>query len=517
MSAVAAAVHPRIIPRRNLEVIIIGAGFGGIAAAIELRRHGVTDVTILERAPDLGGTWFYNSYPGAACDVPSHLYSFSYAKRRDWSQLCSPQAEIHDYIRDVARSHEVDRLVEVNRTVTRCHWSEESCRWTVETAELQSYDADVIILATGQLHQPAFPRIEGIDTFAGRSFHSARWDHGYPLAGKRVAVIGTGASAVQFVPEIAGEVAHLTVFQRTGNWFLPRKNRRYPAIVKEAIKRLPGVQEFRRRFMFQYCEAITLAIRHPRTIGRLAGARSAAFMRSQLEDPEVRRKAWPDYTFGCKRVLFSSYYLAALQRANVELVTDAIKRVLPEGVVTQDGTAREFDVLIWATGFQTTEFMFPMAVTGRDGIELSEQWSGGAHAHLGMTVPAFPNMFVMYGPNTNTSGGSIIFYLETQAAYIRQALDQLTKRDAGAIEVREEVEAASDRALQARFAGTAWTQCNSWYRDEQGRIVANWPGYMREYLEQARELRVSDFEFAPLPERAPVTASGPPEGSSLGA
>jgi cation diffusion facilitator CzcD-associated flavoprotein CzcO len=517
MSAVAAAVHPPSIPRRNLKVLVVGAGLGGIAAAIELREHGISDVTILERAPDLGGTWFYNSYPGAACDIPSHLYSFSYAKRRDWSQFCSPQAEIHDYIRDVARSHGVDDLVQANRTVRSCSWDEKSSRWSVETAELQTYEADVLVLATGQLHQPAIPRIEGIDSFAGHSFHSARWDHGYPLNGKRVAVIGTGASAVQFVPEIARDVSQLTVFQRTGNWFLPRKNRRYPAIVKEAIKRLPGVQEFRRRFMFQYCEAITLAIRHPRTIGRLAGARSAAFMRSQLKDPEVRQKACPDYTFGCKRVLFSSYYLPALQRANVELVTDAITRVVPHGLVTQDGTVREVDCIIWATGFKTTEFMFPMAITGREGTELSEQWSGGAHAHLGMTVPSFPNMFVMYGPNTNTSGGSIIFYLETQAAYIRQALEQLGEREAGAIEVRAEVEAASDRVLQARFAGTAWTQCDSWYRDRQGRIVANWPGYMREYLEQAKELSVSDFEFAPLAERDPVIASGEAEGSSVGA
>jgi cation diffusion facilitator CzcD-associated flavoprotein CzcO len=517
MSAVTAADHPRSLTGRNLEVIVVGAGLGGIAAAIELREHGITDVTILERAPDLGGTWLYNSYPGAACDVPSHLYSFSYAKRRDWSQLCSPQAEIHDYMRDVARAHGVDRLVAPNRTVRSCSWNEESCRWTVETAELQTYEADVLVLATGQLHQPAFPRIEGIDAFAGHSFHSARWDHSYSLTGKRVAVIGSGASAVQFVPEIAGDVDRLTVFQRTGNWFLPRKNRRYPPVVKEAIKRLPGVQEFRRRFMFQYCEAITLAIRHPRTIGRLAGTRSAAFMRSQLKDPEIRRKAWPDYTFGCKRLLFSSHYLRALERENVELVTDAITRVVPEGLVTEDGAVREFDCIIWATGFRTTEFMFPMAVTGRGDTELSEQWSGGAHAHLGMTVPAFPNMFVMYGPNTNTSGGSIIFYLETQAAYIRQALEQLREREAGAIEVRAEVEAASDRALQARFAGTAWTQCDSWYRDEQGRIVANWPGYMREYLEQAKELRVSEFEFAPLPERAPAVASGQREASSIDA
>jgi cation diffusion facilitator CzcD-associated flavoprotein CzcO len=510
-------MHPRTTPSRSLEVIVIGAGLGGVAAAIELRRHGITNVTILERAPDLGGTWFYNSYPGAACDVPSHLYSYSYAKRRDWSQLCSPQSEIHDYIRDVARSHQVDGLVRPNTTVTHCSWSEESCRWTVQTAERETYEADAIVLATGQLHQPAVPRIEGADTFAGHSFHSARWDHAYPLAGRRVAVVGTGASAVQFVPEIAPEVARLSVFQRTGNWFLPRKNRRYPAIVKEAIRRLPGVQEFRRRFMFQYCEAITMAIRHPRTVGRLAGARSAAFMRSQLKDPDTRREAWPDYTFGCKRVLFSSYFLPALQRPNVELVTDAITRIVPEGVLTADGSVHEVDCIIWATGFQTTEFMFPMSVTGRAGTELHEYWSDGAHAHLGMTVPAFPNMFVMYGPNTNTSGGSIIFYLETQAAYIRQALQQLTNRGAGAIEVRPEVEAASDRALQARFAGTAWTRCDSWYRDEQGRIVANWPGYMREYLAQASELSVSDFSFLPLPDPVPVVAPVPQEAGSLNA
>jgi cation diffusion facilitator CzcD-associated flavoprotein CzcO len=240
-------------------------------------------------------------------------------------------------------------------------------------------------------------------------------------------------------------------------------------------------------------------------------------MRSQLKDPDTRREAWPDYTFGCKRVLFSSYFLPALQRPNVELVTDAITRIVPEGVLTADGSVHEVDCIIWATGFQTTEFMFPMSVTGRAGTELHEYWSDGAHAHLGMTVPAFPNMFVMYGPNTNTSGGSIIFYLETQAAYIRQALQQLTNRGAGAIEVRPEVEAASDRALQARFAGTAWTRCDSWYRDEQGRIVANWPGYMREYLAQASELSVSDFSFLPLPDPVPVVAPVQQEAGSLNA
>jgi len=497
MSTAAPLARHRNASLRSLEVAIVGAGFGGIAAAIELKRHGIGDITILDRAPDLGGTWFYNSYPGCACDVPSHLYSFSYHQRRDWSRLCSPRQEIHDYLREVARAEDIERLIHPNRTVTACRWDEHACRWRIATAEGASYEADALVLATGQLHQPSVPAIEGLETFAGHSFHSARWDHDYPLAGKRVAVVGTGASAVQFVPEIAGQVARLTVFQRTGNWFLPRKNRRYPAAMRAAVRWIPGVQALRRKYMFQYCESLTAAIRHPRTFGQLLHLRSAVFLRYQLRDPELRRKVWPGYTFGCKRVLFSSYFLPALQRANVELVTDAIARAVPEGIVTADGRLHAADCIIWGTGFKTTAFMLPMEVRGAGGSVLGESWAGGAHAHLGMSVPGFPNMFIMYGPNTNTSGGSIIFYHEAQAAYMRQALEQLRTRPAGAIEVRAEVEAASDRTVQARFAGTAWTQCDSWYRDESGRVIANWPGYMREYFEQTRRLDPGEYRFAP--------------------
>jgi cation diffusion facilitator CzcD-associated flavoprotein CzcO len=487
-------------------VVIVGAGFGGVAAAIELRRHGIGDVTILEKAPQLGGTWFYNHYPGAACDVPSHLYSFSYAQRRDWTRLCSPQAEIHSYLREVAREHGIARLVRTGRTVTACSWNDEDLTWTVRTAEGETYSADALILATGQLHQPARPRIEGAESFAGHSFHSADWDHDYDLAGKRVAVVGTGASAVQFVPEIAPRARRLTVFQRTGNWFLPRRNRPYPAPVRMAFERLPRLQAYRRQFVFQYTESLTMAIRHPETVGRLAALRSAAFMRSQLPDLELRAKVWPDYTFGCKRILFSSYYLPALGGANVDVVTDAIAHMSDAGIVTADGREHPADCVIWATGFKTADFMFPMQISGRGGRDLREQWTGGAHAHLGITVPGFPNMFVMYGPNTNTSGGSLIFYLEMQAAYIRQALRQLSARGARAIEVRAEVETASDRALQARFAGTAWTRCDSWYRNADGRIVANWPGYMREYRQRVGLLDATEFEFARAGERALIGA-----------
>ena len=491
---------------RHLQIVIIGAGFGGIGAAIELRRHGFRDITILERAADLGGTWFHNTYPGAACDVPSHLYSYSYATRRDWSRLCSPQQEILDYLHGVARDHDVARHVTTDTEVEACLWDDEERRWTVTSTDGRSWAADAVIVATGQLHRPAFPRIPGIEDFEGATFHSAAWDHDVDLRGKRVAVIGTGASAVQFVPEIAKEVAHLSVFQRSGNWFLPRKNHAYPAAIRAIIEHVPGLQSLRRRFLFHYGESLTAMIRNPRTLGRLGKARSQLFMRWQLRDAEVRRKAWPDYTFGCKRVLFSSHWLPALQRTNVELVTDAVTGVTPAGVVTADGLEREVDVLIWGTGFKTTDFMFPMEITGAGGRTLREIWADGAHAHLGMTVPGFPSLFVMYGPNTNTSGGSIIVYLEAQAGYIRQALQLVRSRGVAAIDVRPEVEAASDRALQSRFAGTAWTECDSWYRDESGRIVTNWPGYMREFVDQTRALNPADFALIELPDREPAAA-----------
>jgi cation diffusion facilitator CzcD-associated flavoprotein CzcO len=478
-----------------MQVLIIGAGFGGVAAAIELRRHGFDEITILEAAPGLGGTWFYNTYPGAACDVPSHLYSFSYEQRRDWTRLCSPQAEILKYLGEVAEEHGISGLIHYDQRVTACRFDDATSRWQVQTDGGESYEADALVIAVGQLNQPSIPPLPGRDRFTGHSFHSARWDHGYDLRGKRVAVVGTGASAVQFVPRIAGAVAHLSVFQRTGNWMLPRRNHVYPPLVRALIDHVPGLQWMRRRWVFNYAESLTLAIRHPRTFGRLTALRSAGFMRGQLPDPDLRRRAWPGYTFGCKRVLFSSHYLPALSRPNVELITEPIAEVTETGVVTADGRTHDVDCIIWATGFKTTAFVAPVEVSGARGVRLQDAWRSGAHAYLGMAVAGFPSLFLMFGPNTNTSGGSVIVFHEAQAAYIRQALEH---RRAGAyprVEVRPDVEAASDHELQSRFAGTAWMDCHSWYQDENGRIVTNWPGYMREYMERTRAFAPSEYAF----------------------
>ncbi len=478
-----------------MRVLVVGAGFGGIAAAIELRAHGITDVTIVDAGPGIGGTWLYNTYPGAACDVPSHLYSFSFAQRRNWSRLCSPQPEILEYLRGVAREYGVADLVVPDTRIASARRDEAAGPWTVTAEDGRTFTADVLVVATGQLNRPVVPDIPGQETFAGHQFHSARWDHEHDLSGRRVAVVGTGASAVQFVPEIAHEVEHVSVFQRSGNWFLPRRNRPFPGWWKAAVAHVPGLQRWRRRFITEYTESLTLMIRHPSTIGRVGRLWSTLFMRMQLRDPEMRRKVWPDYTFGCKRILFSSHYLPALQRENVSVTTEKVTEIVPEGVRTADGTTHEVDTIIWGTGFAARDFMFPMEIVGPGGTKLSDEWADGPHAHLGMTVPGFPSLFVLYGPNTNTSGGSIILYLEAQTRYMREALQGMHRRGASAIEVRRDVEAASDAELQARFPGTAWTACDSWYRDEGGRIVTNWPGYMREYLDQTKTVDTDEYTF----------------------
>lgn len=476
-------------------VLVVGAGFGGIAAAIELRAHGIRDVTIVDAAPDIGGTWLHNTYPGAACDVPSHLYSYSFAQRTDWTRLCSPQPEILAYLHDVAKEYGVADLVETNARIVSADRPRTDGPWTATAEDGRSWTADVLIVATGQLNRPIVPDIPGTETFAGHTFHSARWDHEHDLRGRRVAVVGTGASAVQFVPAIAPEVGHMSVFQRSGNWFLPRRNREFPRWWRTAIEHVPGLQRWRRRFITEYCESLTLMIRHPATWGRVGRLYSTLFMRMQLRDPEVRRKAWPDYTFGCKRILFSSQWLPALQRDNVTLETERVTEIVPEGVRTADGRTHEVDTIIWGTGFAATDFMFPMEITGPGGRSLEDSWSDGAHAYLGMTVPGFPSMFVLYGPNTNTSGGSIIRYLENQVRYVREALQEARRRGTSGVEVREDVERAYDEDLQARFPGTAWTRCDSWYRDSSGRIVTNWPGYMRDYEERTRRVDPADYVF----------------------
>lgn len=484
-----------------MRVAIVGAGFSGIAAAIALDREGLDDLVLFEAAGDLGGTWHHNTYPGIACDVPAYLYCYSFEQRSDWERSCPTGDQIQRYLREVAETYGVTPRIRFSTEIVRAGWDDADAHWVLETAAGEREAFDALVVACGQLNRPNWPALPGMERFGGHAFHSARWDHGYDLEGKRVAVVGTGASAVQFVPPVAEAAAHTDVYQRTGNWFMPRWNPPYPGVVRWLFNRVPGMQAARRTFFYWWMEMIVLGLLKVRPLGWVSRLTSAAFMRSQLRDPEVRRKVWPDYRFGCKRILFSSYFLPALQRDDVEVVTDRIEEVTERGIVA-GGVERPVDCIVYGTGFRSHDFVLPMQVGGTAGADLQERWHSGAEAHLGITVAGFPGMFLMYGPNTNLGVGSIIVMIEAQARFVANALAHVRRQGAAAIDVLPEVQAASAARVQERLDGSVWTSCTSWYRDAAtGRVVNNWPGFMTEYVRETRELRPEEYR---LVERRPA-------------
>ena len=466
-------------------VLIVGAGFGGIGMAVELRRAGFGDVTVVEKAAELGGVWRDNTYPGSGCDIPSPYYSFSYAPNPGWPRRFSLRADIQEYLSRVAGAFGIRPRYGVE--VTAASW--DGSRWRVETGTGEVLEADVLVPAVGQLSRPSMPDIPGRTSFTGTAFHSARWDHAADLAGKRVAVIGTGASAIQFVPQIQPKVARLTVFQRTAPYVVPKPDVRYPAW----RKRFPQAQQAERAFFWALCEVGTLGITGNRAVTGAARWIARRHLRGQVTDPGLRAKLTPDYAIGCKRVLFSDDYLPALQQPNVALETSAITEITPAGVRTADGTTHEADVIVYGTGFTATDFLAPIKIRGTR-TDLGDAWANGATAYLGMTVPGFPNMFLMYGPNTNLGCGSIVYMLERQARYIRQAVEHVAAHGSG-LDVREDVAARFDEEMRTRLADTAWTRCRSWYRRGTGPVTTNWPGLVTEYHRRTKRLAVSDFRL----------------------
>lgn len=466
-------------------VIIIGSGFGGIAAAIELKGAGFEDITLLEKSDEVGGVWRENTYPGAACDVPTPLYSYSFEPNPEWPRRFAPQPSILAYIHHVVDAYDVRRHVRLGAEVASCAWSDVEARWTVTLTDGEELHGDVLVPAVGQLSRPAYPSIPGRETFAGEAFHSATWDHGVELAGKRVAVIGTGASAIQFVPAIQPEVASLRLFQRTPPYIAPRNDAAYGARHHALFRRLPFVQTGERLAWWVLMEALTTGFVYSPALGSAFKAYARRHMRRQTASkPGLFEKVWPDYPFGCKRVLLSDTYLPSLAQDNVEVETTAIAGIEPAGVRTTDGTLHEADVIIYGTGFTATDFLAPMTLTGAGGVPLEKVWDEGAHAYYGISVEGFPNMLLMYGPNTNTGGGSIIYFLETQARYVRDFVAHLA-RTGRPLEVRPEVATAFDEETQERLAGSVWTMCASWYRNAFGRVTTNWPGVSAEYRRRA--------------------------------
>jgi cation diffusion facilitator CzcD-associated flavoprotein CzcO len=482
--------------RAHSRIAIVGAGISGIGIAVQLSRAGVHDFIVFERAHDYGGVWQHNSYPGAACDIPSYLYSYSFAQRKGWSRPCSPQAEVLEYLHDVAREYGIEERVRCGTEITSATFDESALEWTLTSTDGEVHRCDVLIVACGQLSRPAIPPIPGLERFRGTVFHSAGWDHDVELAGKRVAVVGTGASAIQLVPPVAVQAAQLDVYQRSAPWMLPRRNPAYRKWFRRLNNRLPGLQHARRNGLWMLSEVMTAAFVRVPALRSLIHASATVFMRRQVPDPELRKKIWPDYPIGCKRVLFSSYYLPALGRPNVELVTDAIVRVAANAIVTSDGAERPAEVIVFGTGFRANDFVTPMQVTGRNGLILDEAWAGGARAHHGVTVCGFPNMFLLYGPNTNLGSGSVIMMIEAQIGYVIQALRALGRSGSGALEVKPEVEATSTATVQERLARTVWTSCKSWYRiDGTGRITNNWPGQVYEYRRLLRHFDAESYRY----------------------
>ena len=462
---------------QHVKVLVVGARFGALGMAIKLQEHGQTDFLVVEKGGDVGGTWRDNTYPGAACDVPSQLYSFSFAPNPVWSRSFSPQPEIQSYLQRVAREAGVlDRFC-FETMVEDAAWDEDDQVWRVTTSA-GSLTADIVVSAAGGLSEPKLPEIKGIEEFGGEIFHSARWNHDYELEGKRVAVIGTGASSIQIVPEIVEQVAHLDVYQRTAPWVMPRNDRAYTRVEKLAFRYLPGVQRAYRTGIYWGRECFVPAFTWRPKLATPAKLQALKNIKDGISDPELRARVTPDFQIGCKRILISNTYYPALDRDDVELVTDGIAEVTPTGIVTKDGTHREVDALVVATGFYTTDQPIAHHIKGRDGRTLADAWAeSGMNAYKGTTISGFPNLFQIVGPNTGLGHSSMVFIIESQIAYILSALQTMGERQIRAVEPRPEVMRSWNDDLHRRMQRTVWNTggCASWYLDEHGRNTILWP------------------------------------------
>lgn len=479
----------------HFEVAIIGSGFGGLGMAIKLKQARQDDFVVLERASDIGGTWRDNTYPGCACDIPSHLYSFSFAPNPNWSEVYSGQAEILAYMRQVARQYGILPHIRFNHNVTKATWQEDKSQWLIETSG-GKVSSTFLVSAHGPLAEPKLPDIPGISDFQGTIFHSARWNHDYDLTNKRVAVIGTGASAVQFVPAIQPKVKEMTIFQRTAPWIMPRMNRAYTLSERERFRRLPLTQWWSRFKMYWLREFNVLGFYNP-TMEKLATSLARKHLEAQISDPELRRKLTPNYNMGCKRIMVSDDFYPALTKPNVNLVTDSITKICPNGVVTADGTNHKVDAIILGTGFYTAETPAAHMFVGKNEQTLESVWRGSPEAYLGTTVHGFPNLFLMVGPNTGLGHNSIIFMIESQLAYIMDGLRQIKAQGYRGLEVRAESQHLFNEHLQQELSKFVWTKggCTSFYLDKKGKNIGLWPGFTFRYQAKTRRFDASAYNL----------------------
>jgi cation diffusion facilitator CzcD-associated flavoprotein CzcO len=461
----------------TLRIAIIGSGFSGLCLGIQLRKAGIESFTIYEKAEHLGGTWRDNTYPGAACDSPAFAYCFSFEQKTDWTRKWVPHDEILGYMEHCAEKYGLLPKIRFGVEIAEARFDEDVGVWNLRSAAGEEIQAEVLVSGTGQLNRPHVPDIPGLDDFRGPHFHSARWDHGCDLSGRRVAVIGNAASAIQFVPEIAPRVERLTIFQRSANWMLPRFDRAYSEAEKRRFTRHPWLAKLYRWWIWASFEMRWPAFRRNRWLSERIARVAERHMREVVRDPKLQDALVPDYPVGGKRILISDDYYPTLNRENVEVVTAGIDHVEADAVVTRDGRRVEADVLIVATGFESTSFLAPIEIYGRGGRSLQKEWADGARAYLGITVSGYPNFFMMYGPNTNLGHNSIIFMIECQTRYIMDCIRRLRRSDVAWIDLRPEVMEAFNRKLERELRDTVWADTGkSWYKTADGRITNNWSG-----------------------------------------
>jgi cation diffusion facilitator CzcD-associated flavoprotein CzcO len=487
---------------RRPTIAVVGGGFGGVGAIVMLRRAGYEDVTVFERGERVGGVWHHNTYPGAACDVPSHLYEFSFEPNPRWSRRYAPQAEIQAYLEEVARRHGVLDRIRTSTEVISARWDEERSVWHLETSA-GDHEADVLITACGQLSVPSVPPIPGLERFEGPAFHTAQWRHDVELAGKRVAVVGTGCSSIQVVPAIQPIVEHVDVYQRSPGWTFPKMDYAYKERTKRLFERFPILQRLDRAAIFAFMELGAAGMTRHRWMlwpFRVAARRQ---IKKAIQDPELRRKVTPKDEVGCKRIMLTDEWYPTLAKPNVELIADNVAEVTPRGIRTADGVERPAEVLVLGTGFKSHGFVAPMEIVGAGGRSLADEWGEVARAYLGLSVPGFPNMFLLYGPNTNGGTGSVIYTIEAGMTHVIAALEELEGANARRIEVRRRTAEAFDRELRTALTETVWhTGCTNWYVDEKGNDPSQWPWLWSAYRRRTAQLDPGAYELtAPAPER----------------
>ncbi|SDP69565.1 Predicted flavoprotein CzcO associated with the cation diffusion facilitator CzcD [Actinopolyspora xinjiangensis] len=489
----------RLRERRGHEtsVVIIGSGFSGLGTAIRLKMEGIEDFVLLEKSWDLGGTWRDNTYPGCACDVPSLMYSFSFEQNPDWSRMFAEQGEIEHYLRHCAEKYDVERHIHYGVEFTGAEWDEHAHRWHVSTADGTEYVGRALVSGVGALHIPNYPDLPGLERFQGEAFHSAEWNHDYDLDGKRVAVVGTGASAIQFVPKVAERAAKLNLFQRTPPWIQPKPDRPIPAKLRRAFRYVPFLQRAVRFAIYMTLEIRSVAVLRDPRLQRVSQWLAKRFIRKQVHDERVREAVTPDYAMGCKRILLSSDFYPSLNRSNVDLNTTGVTEVRENSVVDGDGVEHPVDAIIFGTGFHVTDAFDHLEIVGRGGRKLRDAWKDGMEAHKGIAVSGFPNLYFLLGPNTGLGHNSVVFMIESQINYVLSILRPLLRGEFTQADVRQSAQDEFNERIQSHLSGAVWSEggCQSWYLDANGVNRTLWPGFTWNYWWQTRKADPRDYEL----------------------